>query len=108
MFDLPTGTRFERKAANGFRHDLLDMGFEMAQFSVYAKFCGGEPRRRAILTKVKEALPEEGKVDILTFTDKQYESIVRFENNTPTEISSRPRQFLLLWKKISFLNQIFT
>ena len=96
MFDLPTGSSIERKAANGFRHDLLDMGFEMTQFSVYAKFCGSEPRKHSILTKVKNALPDEGKVDILTFTDKQYESIIRFENSKSITKSGSPRQFLLL------------
>lgn len=96
MFDLPTGSPVERKAASGFRHDLLDMGFEMAQLSVYAKFCGSEPRKRSIIKKVKNVLPEEGKVDILTFTDKQYEGIVRFENSKSISISGTPRQFLLL------------
>ncbi|WP_197387472.1 CRISPR-associated endonuclease Cas2 [Ralstonia pseudosolanacearum] len=39
MFDLPVGTKAERKAATSFRHFLQDQGFEMAQFSVYMRFC---------------------------------------------------------------------
>ena len=37
MFDLPVVEKAERKAATDFRNALLDMGFEMSQFSVYLK-----------------------------------------------------------------------
>ena len=96
MFDLPTGTSHERKAASAFRNDLLDFGFEMVQFSVYAKFCGGEQRRKSILDNVQRAVPSDGKVDILTFTDKQYEAILRFENRKVSNIEATPKQFLLI------------
>ncbi len=33
LFDLPVGTKKERKAATKFRHSLLDLGFEMSQYS---------------------------------------------------------------------------
>ncbi len=37
MFDLPVMTDSERKKASRFQNDLLDEGFEMAQFSVYMR-----------------------------------------------------------------------
>ena len=43
MFDLPVVEKAEQKAANRFRNALLDMGFEMAQFSV--PICGSAPVR---------------------------------------------------------------
>ena len=96
MFDLPTGSPIERKSANAFRHLLLDNGFERVQFSVYAQFCGGEQRRKAILSRVRQSLPEDGKVDILTFTDQQYQNIVRYENSRVLDSAMRPKQFLLI------------
>jgi hypothetical protein len=39
MFDLPVMTDKERKAATKFRNDLLDNGYLMIQFSVYARPC---------------------------------------------------------------------
>src|SRR5690606_10848323 len=39
LFDLPTETRKERKAAGMFRKKLLDDGFQMFQFSIYLRFC---------------------------------------------------------------------
>jgi len=38
MFDLPVVEKAERKAATEFRNALLDLGFEMSQFSVYMRF----------------------------------------------------------------------
>ncbi|GFO81939.1 CRISPR-associated endonuclease Cas2 [Methyloceanibacter sp.] len=72
MFDLPVGTKAERKAATKFRNHLLDLGFEMAQFSVYLKFAESKDAAETSIQKVKEALPNRGKVHIVTITDKQY------------------------------------
>ena len=94
MFDLPVGTKKERKAANGFRNRLLDEGFEMAQFSVYLRFCTGKEHTETLTKRVREGLPEGGKVDILYFTDKQYENIVSFVGKT-TQHRKNPDQFAL-------------
>ncbi len=41
MFDLPVTEKEQRKEATYFRNRLLDLGFEMIQFSVYMRFCSG-------------------------------------------------------------------
>jgi len=78
MFDLPVLTAKERKAATQFRKRLLDLGFEMCQLSVYLRFCASREYADRYIGKVKAALPEGGQVDILFFTDKQYENIISF------------------------------
>ncbi len=78
MFDLPVGTKKERKQASGFRNDLLGLGFEMSQFSVYLKCCPSGEKAEAVGTRVQRQLPPGGKVDILTITDKQYAQMKRF------------------------------
>ncbi len=83
MFDLPVGTTKERKQATGFRNRLLDLGFEMVQFSVYSRFCSGKERVETLARQVATNLPAGGKVDILSFTDKQYENIISFEGRAP-------------------------
>ncbi len=72
MFDLPVLTKRQRKRATKFRNDLLDLGFEMAQYSVYMKFCGSRPAATALAKRVEIQVPHEGNVSILVFTDKQY------------------------------------
>jgi CRISPR-associated protein Cas2 len=75
LFDLPVGTKKERKAATRFRLKLLDLGFEMTQYSVYLRFCAGKEQAESYERKIKQAMPPSGKVHIITITDKQYENI---------------------------------
>ena len=72
MFDLPVGTKRQRKQATRFRHDLLDLGFQMAQYSVYMKFCGQRDSADALAHRVERRIPRQGRVSILTVTDRQY------------------------------------
>ncbi len=78
MFDLPVVKKSERKEATRFRQRLLQLGFEMAQYSVYMRCCVSRERCDALVERVREALPSGGKVDILIFTDKQYGNMVHF------------------------------
>ena len=93
MFDLPVVERAERKAATEFRNALLDMGFEMSQFSVYMRFCTGPAHVDTYCKRVEAALPKGGKVNILQFTDKQYERIVSFHGDTKLPANKTPDQF---------------
>lgn len=72
MFDLPVLTKRQRKRAARFRPDLLDLGFEMAQYSVYMKFCGQRDAAEALTRRVEKCVPSQGRVSVLTVTDKQY------------------------------------
>lgn len=93
MFDLPVVEKAERKAATDFRNTLLDMGFEMAQFSVYMRFCTGQAQIDTYCKRVENALPEGGRVNILTFTDKQYERIVSYCGKARQPAKKSPDQF---------------
>ncbi len=78
MFDLPVTTKEQARAATKFREFLLDEGFEKSQFSVYARFCNGKEQFETYMRRVESRLPDRGDVHILSFTDRQYENIVRF------------------------------
>jgi CRISPR-associated protein Cas2 len=93
MFDLPVVEKVERKAATEFRNALLDMGFEMSQFSVYIRFCTGPAHVETYCKKVESSLPKGGKVNILQFTDKQYERIVSFHGKAKQPANKTPDQF---------------
>lgn len=96
MFDLPVVKKKERAAATKFRHFLLDQGFEMAQYSVYMRFCAGKEQTAVYERRIRENVPARGKVHILYFTDKQYENIVSFEGRHQEEDRKNPEQFVLL------------
>lgn len=93
MFDLPVMTKRERKAATEFRNTLMDMGFEMSQFSVYLRFCSSPTQIESYCRRVEAALPDGGKVNILQFTDKQYERILCFHGQTKQPAKKVPDQF---------------
>jgi len=95
MFDLPVDKPEERKAATDFRHDLLDLGFERCQYSVYLRFCEGREQADTQVRRVTEVLPKNGKVYCLIFTDKQYQSIIRFEQRAALPKAPTPGQFAL-------------
>lgn len=93
MFDLPVVERAERKAATVFRNGLLDAGFEMSQFSVYMRFCTSQAQVDTLCKRVELALPEGGNVNVLQFTDKQYERIISFHGQTKQPKNKSPDQF---------------
>ena len=95
MFDLPTDTKARRREASKFREFLLDQGFERSQFSVYARFCNGKEAYQAHVHQIECSLPAFGDVQILQFTDKQYENIVRFSGPERTAQKKSPSQLVL-------------
>lgn len=72
FFDLPTETKKQRKAAAGFRKELVKDGFSMFQFSIYMRNCPSRENADVHSKRVKGMLPEYGHVGILTITDKQF------------------------------------
>ena len=95
MFDLPTGTKTERKQASEFRARLLDMGFEMSQYSVYLKYCASGEKALAACKRVQRLIPNYGKVDILTITDKQFGAMDRFYGRRQSKNEEKPTQLVL-------------
>ncbi len=95
LFDLPVGTKKERKAATKFRHALLDLGFEMSQFSVYLKFSAGKEQAEALERHVETAMPPSGKVHLVQITDKQYENIRTYRGRKREPSPKNPNQLAL-------------
>lgn len=93
MFDLPVVLKSERKAATDFRNTLLGMGFEMSQFSVYMRMCTSPAQIETYCKRVEAALPAGGKVNILQFTDKQYERIISYHGQAKQPANKTPDQF---------------
>lgn len=95
MFDLPTETRAQRKSATRFRKFLLDEGFEMVQFSVYVQFTGTWESSQKFVKAIQKNNPTYGDVNILFFTDKQFENIIHIKNSSVKELKKKPDQFEL-------------
>jgi CRISPR-associated protein Cas2 len=75
LFDLPTETKLQRKAASNFRKSLLDNGFTLFQFSIYIRHCPSRENADVHKKRVKNMLPKAGKVAVMCITDKQFGDI---------------------------------
>lgn len=75
FFDLPVQSKSQRRAAARFRNFLLKDGYHMIQYSVYGRVCNGYAMVDKHKQRVRQALPFEGSVRLLTITEKQYQSM---------------------------------
>ena len=99
LFDLPVVTEKERKRAAKFRSLLLDNSFEMVQFSVYMRSCPSKEHVERMVKLIENNMPEDGKVDIISITDKQYENIVTIRGSNKLQ-RNNPNQYILFQPNI--------
>lgn len=85
IFDLPVGTKEERKQAAGFRRSLIKDGFYMMQFSIYGRLCNGNNDVKKHLNRIGKNLPSKGSVRAIVLTEQQYTDM-KLLLGTKTEI----------------------
>lgn len=95
MFDLPTQKKAERREAAQFRKLLLECGFSMIQFSVYAKYSPTVESNMKIEKIVRKNLPERGEVRIFHLTDNQWASATRIIARAVAKNEETPDQLTL-------------
>jgi CRISPR-associated protein Cas2 len=95
LFDLPTDTKVERKAAQKFRKELQEDGFSMFQFSIYVRHCASRENADVHIRRVKSKLPLKGHVCIMTITDKQFGMIEIFYARKEQQKPNTPQQLEL-------------
>lgn len=97
-FDLPVGSKEQRKAATGFRVFLLDDGFQMIQWSLYARSCVSYARQETHMARVRNNLPPEGSVRAIFVTRAQWERSFVIHGSPAKSVSPEemPEQ-LLIW-----------
>ena len=78
---------------------LCDNGFEMVQFSVYMRPCPSKEHVERLVKLIENNVPEDGKVDILPITDKQYENIVNIRGRNKLQ-RNNPNQYVLFQPNI--------
>jgi len=95
MFDLPTDTKQDRRSYAKFRKALLQDGFLMMQFSVYARHCASEENSYVHSGRVRDSLPPQGEVRIITITDKQFGRMQVFYGKKRKKTERPPQQISL-------------
>jgi CRISPR-associated protein Cas2 len=95
MFDLPVTTKAARKRYARFRTLLLQEGFSMLQFSVYARYCVSEESSEAFRQRLRRRLPSEGQVRLLLVTDRQFGKMEVYLGKNRSETEQPPSQLTL-------------
>ncbi len=95
MFDLPTDTPRARREYTHFRKHLIEDGFTMMQYSVYARHCPSKENAEVHVERIRRNLPPDGEVRVLTFTDKQFERMMVFWGKTRQAAEEAPCQLEL-------------
>lgn len=95
VYDLPVKTRQDRREYSRFHKALLDQGFSMLQFSVYARYCSGDERSRSYRKHIRAILPPGGEVRVLALTDHQFAGMEVYRAKTKVGGEKRPEQLLL-------------
>lgn len=94
-FDLPVDSKKHRAEANKFRQFLLDQGFEMSQLSNYLRLVNGQEQFNTYVRRIGSNLPERGDVFVFQFTDRQYENIIRYSDQSRRKRNKNPEQIAL-------------
>ncbi len=76
FFDLPVKSTKQRKAYINFRRFLIKDGFDMLQYSVYARIVRNYDDANKHIVRINAHLPPEGSVRVLCVTEKQYASMM--------------------------------
>ncbi len=100
FFDLPVKTKAQRKAATRFRNFLLKDGYHMVQFSIYARVCNGNDDVKKHEARLGTNVPDNGSVQMLVITEKQYDSIRLFVGKRTKEDFSNIEQLTLQFLEI--------
>lgn len=96
FFDLPVITEENRRAYRKFRKFLLKNGFLMLQESVYCKLALNSTAVRKIVDNVHKNKPEEGLIQLLTVTEKQYAKMDIIIGNIKNEVLDSDERLVIL------------
>jgi CRISPR-associated protein Cas2 len=75
FFDLPVSTKKDRYFASKFRRFLLNDGYDMVQFSIYARLIYGAGSIPTHQVRLRANLPPKGSVRSMVVSEKQFAGI---------------------------------
>ena len=95
LFDLPMSSAILRRMYGRFRKDLLRLGFEMLQKSVYLRWEDSDIAAATLQRHVQDILPSDGQVTILPLTNQAWQNVRVMVDGTPRTPREKPQDFLV-------------
>jgi len=96
FFDLPTLTEKNRKEYARFRKFLIKTGFMMLQESVYVKLALNATTTNTLMSNLEKNKPEEGLIQILLVTEKQYSKLYMLLGENRNEVLDTTERLVFL------------
>lgn len=96
FFDLPVTTSAEIRAYNKFRKYLLKEGFIMLQQSVYTKLAINASSSELVKKRLRKNIPENGIVQMLTITEKQFANIENLIGNSKSNVVDSTERLIII------------
>ena len=86
----------QRRDYRSFRKFLIKDGFIMLQESVYCKMVLNESAAKAVVEQVKKNRPEDGLVQLLTVTEKQFSKMEYIVGEYKSEVLDSDQRLVIL------------
>ncbi len=86
FFDLPSVSKADHREYTKFIKMIKANGFVMLQESVYTKLSLNETVVNATIKELKQKLPKDGIVSVLTITENQFASIKHLLGESNTDV----------------------
>lgn len=96
FFDLPMITVENKKSYRDFRKFLIKNGFFMVQHSVYSKLVPNGFAASAVINSIRKNKPQQGLVQVLKITEKQYAAIENIVGKPGSEIINSDERLIIL------------
>ena len=96
FFDLPTITDKDRREYRRFRKFLIKSGFMMLQESINSKLATNDSAAEAIITSVRSDKPEDGLVQVLRITEKQFARMEYIVGEATNGVLDSPERIVFL------------
>lgn len=96
FFDLPVLTDRNRRDYRQFRKYLIKSGFLMMQESVYCKLVPNSNVGDSVIENIKKNKPNEGLVQVLRVTEKQYNKMDFIVGNKKKSVLDNDERLVFL------------
>lgn len=96
FFDLPSISLEEKRIYRKFRNFLINEGFLMLQESVYCKIALNQTAAKYIRENIYRHKPECGLVQMMTITEKQYQSMEYIVGERTSDVIDSDKKVIIL------------
>lgn len=96
FFDLPIISSKNKKDYREFRKNLIKLGFMMIQKSVYCKLVPNDSSAKSIIENLKKVKPDEGLVQVVKITEKQYAKMEFIVGECVSEVIDSDERLIII------------